>query len=170
MGIIDTVIIILLSVLVVTGFAKGFIKQIFSIGAWALAIIVPITFTGVVNNLIGDKLPNVSIGTTSIIFVGLFIVTFIIIKIIGHSLGKSVQKGALGWVDRLLGLAWGLAKGLIIICVFFLVVKFLTTLPLIGNTVLEFISKDLELEKESFMVGRYLYNNNLLLKLLEFIK
>ncbi len=170
MGIIDTVIIILFGVLVVIGLFKGFVRQIFSFGALVLAIIVPLSFTGVATNFLGEYIPDVPVGKNVIVFVCLFLITFIIVKIIGHKLGKSVQKGALGWVDRLLGITWGALQGLIIVCLFFMFAKLLFALPFIGNTMETFIEGDLKINETGFMPGRYLYENNLLLKILENIK
>lgn len=170
MGIVDTIIIIILGLLLFFGLYKGFIKQVFSIGAWFLAVLVPFLFSGKVTELIGDKLPDTGLSANSLVFAGLFILTFIIVKIIGHKLGKSVQKGALGWVDRLLGGIWGLAKGLLIVSVVLLLAKGLTSLPLVGEKILEFITIQLKLGTPGFTPAKYLYENNLLLKLIELIK
>lgn len=169
MGIIDTVIIILLLLLFLLGLYKGFIKQAFSIIAWFLAVLVPFLFSSKITELFGDKLPETAIGTNSLVFVCLFVITFIIVKIIGHNLGKSVQKGALGWIDRFLGGIWGLAKGLLIVCVVLLLLKGLTTIPLLGEKVSDFLTIQLKLNSEGFLPGKYLYENNLLLKLIELI-
>ncbi len=162
MGTIDTIILIILGLLLFFGLYKGFVKQVFSIAAWILAIGIPFFFTKPVTKLIGDMDIIKSSNLSSFIFVGLFIITFIIVKIIGHKLGKSIQKGALGLVDRILGGAWGLAKGLIIISLALLILKGLTTLPLIGDSVLKFVNTELKLNEEGFGIGKYLYNNNLL--------
>ena len=170
MGIIDTIIIIVLGLLLLFGLYKGLIKQIFSIGAWFLAVLVPFLFSNQITALIGDKLPNTGLSANSLVFAGLFIITFVIVKIIGHSLGKSVQKGALGWIDRILGGVWGLAKGLLIISVILLLAKGLTSLPFVGDKVLEVLTKQLQLGTPGFSLGKYLYENNLLLKLIELLK
>lgn len=169
MGIIDTIIIILLVLLFLWGLYKGFIKQAFSLVAWFLAILVPFLFSSKITELFGDKIPETALGTNSLVFVCLFVLTFVIVKIVGHALGKSVQKGALGWVDRFLGGIWGLAKGLLIICVVLLLFKGLASLPIIGGKVDTFISAQLKLGTEGFLPGKYLYENNLLLKLIELI-
>lgn len=170
MGIIDTAIIILLGVLVFLGLAKGFVKQVFSMGAWILALAVPLLFGKTITNIFSDQIPDTALGKSSLVFIALFLVTFILMKIIGHMFSKSVKKGALGWVDRLLGVVWGLAKGLVIISVVLLLAKALTTLPFIGEDVLTFLTNDMKLGSTQFMPGRYLYENNLLLKFIESLK
>lgn len=170
MGIIDTAIIILLGVLVFLGLLKGFVRQIFSMGAWILALAVPIIFGKTITNIFSDQIPDTALGKSSLVFIGLFLLTFIIVKVLGHIFSKSVKKGALGWVDRFLGMVWGATKGLVIISVVLLLAKALTTLPLIGEEVLGFLSNDLKLGTEGFLPGKFLYENNLLVKFIESLK
>jgi membrane protein required for colicin V production len=167
MGIINTIILILLGLLLFFGLYKGFIKQVFSIGAWFLAILVPFLFSKPVTSLIGESKDNSAFGTRSLVFVGLFILTFLIVKIIGHKIGNTIQKGALGWIDRFLGGLWGAAKGLIIVSLALLLIKGIVSIPFIGTPVLEFITSDLKLGSSEFGIGKYLYENNLLLKLIK---
>ncbi|MFA5543282.1 MAG: CvpA family protein [Bacilli bacterium] len=170
MGIIDTAIIILLGVLVFLGLLKGFVRQIFSMGAWILALAIPIIFGKTITNIFSDQIPDTALGKSSLVFIGLFLLTFIIVKVLGHIFSKSVKKGALGWVDRFLGMVWGATKGLVIISVVLLLAKALTTLPLIGEEVLGFLSNDLKLGTEGFLPGKFLYENNLLVKFIESLK
>lgn len=170
MGIIDTAIIILLGVLVFLGLLKGFVRQIFSMGAWILALAIPIIFGKTITNIFSDQIPDTALGKSSLVFIGLFLLTFIIVKVLGHIFSKSVKKGALGWIDRFLGMVWGATKGLVIISVVLLLAKALTTLPLIGEEVLGFLSNDLKLGTEGFLPGKFLYENNLLVKFIESLK
>lgn len=168
MGIVDIVIIGLLLLLLLIGIGKGFIKQAFNIIAWLGAIVVPLLFYGPVTKIVAGDVDPVPFSTTAIVFVCLFIVTFILIKIIGKMLGDGTQKTALGIIDRLLGAAWGLAKGLIIISVVFLAINWLAGLPLIGEKIQVFIDNNI-IGHSTIGIGKYLFENNLLLKLMEVI-
>jgi membrane protein required for colicin V production len=61
-------------------------------------------------------------------FVGIFIVTLIVAKLVGLLLSKAVQAVGLGGLDRTLGGIFGLARGLLIVIAFALVAG-LTALP-----------------------------------------
>ncbi|MDD3191650.1 MAG: CvpA family protein [Bacilli bacterium] len=169
LGIIDIIIIGLVALLFLMGLVKGFVKQLSSIGAWILAAVVPIAVSKPVSTMVVNMGAEDTFATNALVFVGLFVVTFVIVKIIGHSLSKSVQKGALGGVDRLIGGVWGIAKALLIVCLVFILVQWVITLPLIGSSVNTFVSEQLDLANPEFGIARYLYKTNplsMLLKLL----
>lgn len=168
MAIVDIIIIGLLVLLLFIGISKGFIKQAFSLIAWAAAIIVPLFFYGPITKLVAGDVDPIPFSTTAIVFVGLFIVTFVFVKIIGSIFGKNIHKTALGFIDRLLGATWGIARALIIISLVFLVLDWLSGLPLAGETITTFISNNIT-ASSSMGIGKYLYENNLLLKLMELL-
>ncbi|MDD4212299.1 MAG: CvpA family protein [Bacilli bacterium] len=161
MGIIDIVIIALAGLLAVIGMFRGFVKELFSLGGWIISIGVAFFLSNPVAPIV-VSMTGLEAGFTAnaLTFVGLFLVSFIIIKIISHSLSKSIQKGALGFVDRLFGIVWGLGKALIIIGLLFLAADYLKTLPFVGTTITNFMTSDLKLETETMGIGRYLYENN----------
>ena len=169
MGTIDTAILIVFGVFLFLGIYKGFVKSVFSIAAWVIAFIVPFFLSKPATLLIAKFDSSGKFATGSIVFVGLFILTFIIVKIIGHNLSKSVKKGALGLVDRLLGGIWGAARALLIISLVLLLLKGIANLPLVGEGVLKFLTNDLKLNSNANSIGKYLYLNNLLPKFIDFI-
>ena len=166
MGIVDIIIIGLLVLLLIIGISKGFVKQAFSLIAWAAAIIVPLLFYGPVTKLVAGDVDLIPFSTTAIVFVGLFIGTFVVVKIIGAIFGNNLHKTAIGVVDRLLGAAWGVAKGLVIVSLIFLAMEWMADLPLIGEKITDFIASNITVES-SIGIGKYLYENNLILKLME---
>lgn len=82
---------------------------------------------------------------------------------------KGVQKSGFGFVDRFFGAIWGFTKAMLIISFVLLIVKALTTAPLVGEEVLAFIQKDLHLDSDTFGLGRYIYMNNPLPKLISLL-
>lgn len=168
MGIVDIVIIGLLLLMFLIGLGKGFVKQAFSIIAWVAAIVVPLFFYGPVTKIVAGDVEPIPFSTTAIVFVGMFIITFVIVKIIGSVFGKNLHKTALGFIDRILGAAWGVARGLVIISLIFLAMGWLSGLPLIGEKVATFVATNITVET-SIGIGKYLYENNLLLKLMEIL-
>lgn len=166
MGIFDIIILVLLVILLFLGLSKGFIKQISSIFSWIIAFIVPLLFTnGVMNLFVAEE--NQDFFTSAIVFASLFVGTFIIVRIIGKIFSKAVNKTPLTIFDKVLGGAWGLVKGLIIISLVFLLFQWLITAPFIGEGFNEFLTEQLKLDTDTMTIARYLYENNLITLTLE---
>ncbi len=169
MGIIDIVIISLAAFLGVIGLLRGFVKEIFSLGAWIISLAIAFfSFKLAIPLVISLSSMSEGITTSALAFVGIFIISFLVIKIIIRSLSKGVKKSAFGLFDRLLGLAWGAGKALLIISLLFLAIDFIKTLPLIGDTINNFITSDLKLATSEMGIGRYLYEHNFASILIEF--
>lgn len=168
MGVIDIIVIALAGVFLFIGLLKGFVHQLFSLGAWIISIVAAFMLTGPASNILSDFEIEIPTGDTAITFIAIFLITFIITKLIGKMLSKSMEKGALGFIDRLLGAVWGLAQALIIVSLLLLLAQWIITIPFIGTPVNEFITNDLQLGAEGFSIGRYLYEDNLILKILAY--
>ncbi len=106
----------------VFGFARGFVSETISLGAWILAILAV-----KVAHAPFSALLVVPVGTTSgaavLAFTLIFGLTFLMVKAIGSALGKSTKASLLGPVDRVLGLGFGAVKGLIAATLVFLFVS-----------------------------------------------
>lgn len=165
MALVDIIIIGLLTLMLLIGLKKGFVKQAFSLIAWGAAVVVPLFFYGPVTKIVAGDVDPIPFSTTAIVFVSMFVVTFVVVKIIGSIFKKNIHKTALGVIDRLLGAGWGLARAIIIISLAFLAMDWLSGLPLIGDTITNFVNNNITVES-SIGIGKYLYENNLLLKLM----
>ena len=109
------------------GFVRGFVHEVVSLLAWAVAILMLKLFhtqlwTGLINTT----------GTTSaaaavLAFAILFIPSFVIVKLLARSLGGRTRRHAmLGPFDRTLGGGFGLLKGLLGATLFFLLANLAT--------------------------------------------
>jgi membrane protein required for colicin V production len=115
-------IILLLSVLVAV--LRGLVREVVSLASWVGAIVVAwyafehvrVPARDVVgNDLLGDLLAGA----------GVFLLPFIIFKILGSMLADGVEGNRLGVIDRLGGLVYGLARGALLVCAGWLVAGFL---------------------------------------------
>lgn len=105
-----------------------------------------------------------SVVITVLSFIALFIILLIVLKIIINLLNLVFDSGVLGLVNKLLGAALGLVKGALIISLIMLLVSVLSgVIPSLN----EFLITDLKLGVESFSIGKYFYEKNPLLKLIE---
>jgi membrane protein required for colicin V production len=120
---IDMAIIVVLALSMVMGFINGFVKEVASLAALILGIWGAIKFSG----FTAEKLYDYFDMTGQYVGVIAFIITFIIIVVIIHFIGiiadKIVDAVSLGFVNRLLGIAFGLLKSVLIMSVFFVVLN-----------------------------------------------
>lgn len=127
MNYIDIIIIIVLAFAMVRGFINGLVKEVASLAALILGIWGAIKFSAFTAEKLYDyfDLTGKYVGLIS------FLITFGIIVIIIHFIGLLVNKlmeaVALGFINRLLGIAFGLLKSVLIMSVIFVVLNAIDT-------------------------------------------
>ncbi|MFN8211952.1 MAG: CvpA family protein [Bacteroidales bacterium] len=120
---IDAVIVIILILAAVRGFINGFVKEVASLLALILGIWGAIKFS----SFTAEKLYDYFDLTGKYVGIMAFIITFILIVIAIHFLGMLVDKLmkaiALGFVNRLVGIVFGVLKSVLIMSVIFVVLN-----------------------------------------------
>jgi len=118
---IDAVIIIILGLSMVMGFINGLVKEVASLAALILGIWGAIKFS----SFTAEKLYDYFDMSGSYVGIVAFLVTFGIIVVLIHFVGlivnKIVDAAALSFVNRLLGIVFGLIKSVLILSVLFVV-------------------------------------------------
>lgn len=132
MNYIDVIIIVLLIVSAIRGAVKGFIYEITSLIALIAGVWGAIELSGASETFLIEKL-NLNNNYVHIIA---FVVTFLLIIILVHFIGKAVEKAIetikLSFVNRLLGFGFALLKSAFILgIVLVLIGKINETIPLI---------------------------------------
>ena len=94
------------------GLQRGFVTEALSLGAWIGAIIVVRLFHGPVSSALAGSVGSVG-GAAVLAFALLFGVTFLGLRMAARSLGNKSKASAIGGFDRILGLGFGLVKGLV---------------------------------------------------------
>jgi len=124
---IDLVIIVLLILSMVMGFINGLVKEAASLAALILGIWGAIKFSG----FTAGKLYDYFDMTGQYVGIIAFLITFGIIVVIIHFIGilvdKVVDAASLGFVNRLLGIVFGLLKSMLIMSVLFVVLNEIDT-------------------------------------------
>ena len=113
----DIIIIAIVIVVAIWGLFKGFISQAIGIAALLLGLWCSSKFTGLLAPKV-DGLLNLDISQNSlhiILFAVIFIVSVILVHLIGKGIEKLVQLSLLGWVNRLLGFVFGALKAIVIL-------------------------------------------------------
>jgi membrane protein required for colicin V production len=118
----DIVAILLVGLAGLAGLARGFVGEVFSLLAWVAGIAaVRFGFAPVkpfVAGFVHDEA-----GTVILTFVGLFLGAFILVRLLGGSASRRTKGSIIGPVDRLLGLGFGAAKGVLAAALLFLLVN-----------------------------------------------
>jgi membrane protein required for colicin V production len=120
---IDLTIVVILILSLVMGFINGLVKEVASLAALILGIWGAIKFS----DFTAEKLYDYFDMTGQYVGLIAFLVTFGIIVVIIHFIGiladKIVTTVSLGFVNRLLGIAFGLLKSVLIMSVFFVILN-----------------------------------------------
>ncbi len=120
---IDVTIFIILIISIVSGFINGLVKEVASLAALILGIWGAIKFS----SFTAGKLYDYFDMTGQYVGIIAFIITFGIIVVVIHFIGimadKIIQAVSLGFINRILGIAFGLLKSVLIMSVFFVVLN-----------------------------------------------
>ncbi len=112
----DIVSLIILFLLAIRATFRGFLTEIMSMASVIVGIIIAVVFTRPVSLLLQDYIGN-SFWNMIIAFLGLFLVSYIIIKIFESSLNTLIEKVQLEKLDQSLGFFLGLIEGFLLIVI-----------------------------------------------------
>lgn len=120
----DLIILVVLLLSALLAFSRGFVHEVLGVGAWIGAIFATLwLFTPVqevARELIAiELLADIAAG------VAIFLVALILFSIVSRMIGRRVRESSLGFLDRTLGVLFGLARGAVIICLLWLGVSWL---------------------------------------------
>ncbi|UVO53446.1 CvpA family protein [Sphingomonas sp. SUN039] len=108
----DMMVLVSLSVAGGFGAMRGFVGEVFSLAAWIAGIVAVKLLHGMAMPMLVK--PVGSEGGASILAVALvFGLAFLAVKLLGSRLGHSARSSLLGLFDRVLGLGFGMVKGLL---------------------------------------------------------
>ena len=109
------------------GFVRGFVHEVISLLAWIVAIVMLKLFHTQLWGGIERSMDTSSAAAAVIAFAILFVPSFLIVKLVARSLGGRTRRhSVLGSFDRVLGVGFGLLKGLLAATLFFLLANLAT--------------------------------------------
>lgn len=111
---VDFLIIGIILISTVISIVRGFVKEVFSLASWIFAFWVALSFYSHLATLLIDYVGTPSIRLFSA-FTALFIVTLILGVLVNHLISQVVKKTGLSGTDRMLGIIFGLLRGVAIV-------------------------------------------------------
>ena len=123
----DLIVIGIVGLSTVFAFWRGLIRVVMSLAALVAAVLVAIHFSPSVANML-PLLSDNPVTRYLAAFALIFIVVALIGALLGWMLSRAIRAIGLGFVDRLLGAVFGVARGVLIIVIVVLLAG-LTTLP-----------------------------------------
>tara|TARA_B100001989_G_scaffold242294_1_gene208946 strand:- start:1067 stop:1750 length:684 start_codon:yes stop_codon:yes gene_type:complete len=112
----DFVILIIIFFFGLFSLFRGFIKEIFSIIGWVIAILLAIFFTPFVLSKIQVVLPSIRFSPL-IAGVLITLIVYILLRIFGSLFEKRLGKTNISAINRSLGFLLGVAKGYALVCI-----------------------------------------------------
>lgn len=110
----DIVILVMLIVPGLVGILYGFLNIIFSLVAWVCAFGISVKFSAFFSPMLATYIDTVMIRNV-LAFVGLFIVSLMILSALGYFIVKLLGRAGLTATDRLLGFFLGIGLGGVIV-------------------------------------------------------
>jgi membrane protein required for colicin V production len=111
---VDIAVLAVIGVSTLFAFSRGFVKELLSILSWVGATIATILLFPKALPYAQEQIADELLAKVAAA-VALFVVTLFLLGFINHFISSRVQKSALGPLDRMLGLAFGLVRGIEIV-------------------------------------------------------
>ena len=119
---IDVVFLIIVVFTSIRSGIRGFVKELMSMASVILGIGVAVLFSGVVAGYL-DNYIGVSPWSQVISFLGLFLLTYVAVKIFESALDRLIERIHLDSLDHSLGFFLGILEGLVIVFLLLLLVQ-----------------------------------------------
>lgn len=116
MTIFDYVVLVIVGLSIIVSMMRGLLAEVLSIMGWFVAFFVARTYSSQLAPMMPAELPTESLRVLAS-FVVLFLATFLVTSLLAIALTSIFKKVGLGWLNRLMGGFFGLARGLLIVCI-----------------------------------------------------
>ncbi|NOR52399.1 MAG: CvpA family protein [Gammaproteobacteria bacterium] len=123
----DYAILAIITISVLISIIRGFTKEALSLAGWIIASWVALHFAEKAEPLLRDYIEVPSIRLL-VAFIALFIITLFLSAFVNHLVSQVIKKTGLSGTDRMVGIFFGLARGIVIVAVLVMVGS-LTPLP-----------------------------------------
>jgi membrane protein required for colicin V production len=124
---VDFVILGILGVSILISLWRGFTREALSLAGWVLAVWVALMFSDNLERLLRSQIDTPSLRLI-VAFAILFFLTLLVAAFINYLAVQLIKKTGLSGTDRVIGIAFGLARGIVLVTVLVLLAGF-TAVP-----------------------------------------
>ncbi len=110
----DFIIIGIVALSVIISLLRGFIREALSLATWIIAAYLAYTLSSSTGLLLSDYISSAA-TRSGVAFVGIFLAIIIVGAIVNFFIGRLISVSGLGLVDRLLGVVFGVLRGVLMI-------------------------------------------------------
>ena len=123
MTIIDVVILVVIGISFLIGLVRGFVRETLSLITWAVALWAAFTFADRFTQHFEQFLSDPTLRLIAS-FIVVFIITLVLLSLIGFFLSSVFESTGLTGIDRSLGGVFGILRGAIIVAVLIILAGF----------------------------------------------
>jgi membrane protein required for colicin V production len=121
---IDIIFIILIFLFIIRCYLRGFLSEILSMAAVVLGLLASLYFYKNGGAYIRQQfMPETKTVPEALAFIALFIIVFIVIKLLEVMLKNIIHGVRLGGADRFLGIIFGFVEGIMVVSLILFVLK-----------------------------------------------
>lgn len=125
---VDWVILAIIGISALISLMRGFVREAMSLAAWVAAYLFAKAFYEPASLWLEPHIDTNSLRL-GVAWAALFVGVLVVAGIINHLIGKMFDKAGLSGIDRLLGMAFGALRGVLIVALIVLGLKQFTPLP-----------------------------------------
>lgn len=119
---VDYTILGVIFVSMVISFFRGFLREAVSLGFWIVGLMVALKFAYPVHERFIHGITSPMLGYL-VAFVGLFLIVFIIGVVTNMIIHAMIKAAGLSYADRVIGLVFGVARGMAVVIVMLLFIN-----------------------------------------------
>lgn len=123
----DYTILVVMAFSVIISLIRGFVREAMSLVTWVAAFWIAFTFYAILASMLEGDIHSNNLRMI-VAFAGLFLATLIIGGLINYLIGHLVDRTGLSGTDRVLGIGFGFARGILLVTVMLMLAE-LTPMP-----------------------------------------
>lgn len=112
----DYIVLAIIGLSIILSVMRGFFREALAILGWIAAFVVARTYVNQILPMMPENIPTESLRILAA-FLVLFLATLLVSSLLAIALSAIFKKIGLGWLNRLLGAVFGLARGMLIVCI-----------------------------------------------------